>query len=175
MSCSEWKEYRLEDLSVSIKTGKTPPASVRKYLDKKEEGINFIGSKSVFDGYIDKESIINLNKESEEYIKNNFIEIADILLNVTGDGITFGRNAIVTEDILPAYTSQNIATIRLDKSKVNPKFIMYYLNMPNMKEYMNGFNSGSARRAISAKNIKTFEVTIPSLEEQGKITNIYHL
>jgi type I restriction enzyme, S subunit len=172
MSFSTFKEYKLDNISLAIKTGKTPPASIRKYLDKNEEGANFIGSKSIFDGFIDKESIINLNKQSERFLSNCSLEEDDILLNVTGDGVTFGRNAIVTKDILPSYVSQNIAIIRLDKSRVNPKFLMYYLIMPSMKEYINGMSSGSARRAISAKNIKELKVKIPPLQEQKSIAQM---
>ncbi|PHG81179.1 restriction endonuclease subunit S [Bacillus wiedmannii] len=160
---------KLKDISDIIKTGKTPPASVRKYVEK---GANFIGSKSIFDDFIDKNSFLQLNEESLTHLKNCSVEEDDILLNVTGDGITFGRNAIVTKEILPAYVSQNIAIIRLKKEIVDPKYIMYYLNMPTMKEYINNFSSGSARRAISAKNIKEFELRIPSLSHQKAISKL---
>jgi len=164
-----YRTVKLKEISFVIKTGKTPPAHVREYMS---EGNNFIGSKSVFDGYIDKSTFLHLNDESMPYLESNSLHEEDVLLNVTGDGITFGRNAMVTKDILPAYFSQNIAVIRLNKLMVHPKYISYYLNMPMMKEYINNHSSGSARRAIPAKNIKELEVRIPDLNIQTTVANI---
>ena len=164
----EWEVKELGKLTTKITTGSTPPSDVREYV---ENGVNFIRSQNVFDFFIDKSNIVKVNKESISYIKNSQVEENDVLLNITGDGITFLRSCTSPKDILPAYTNQSIAVIKPDKS-LDGKFLSYYFSLPDVKKYMEGYNAGSARRTLAAKHVNKFLVPLPSKKEQTKIATI---
>lgn len=165
---ADWNLDKLDNLTTKIATGSTPPSDVREYGNN---GVNFVRSSNIFDFHINKENIIKLNKESIKYVKNSEVESGDVLLNITGDGITFLRDCIATDDILPAYTNQSIAIIR-PKKLINGKYLSYYLSLSRVKKYMEAFNAGSARRTLAAKHVREFLIPFPNIEEQIKISNI---
>jgi len=70
-----------------------------------------------------------LTVEGNEEIKNSALEADDVIVTIIG--ATFdvvGRSAIVRKSHLPANINQNIALIRLDKTKINPTYLNAYLN-----------------------------------------------
>ena len=164
----DWKIDKLANLTNKIATGSTPPSEIREYND---EGVNFIRSSNIFDFFIDKENIIKINKESIHLLRNSEVRENDILLNITGDGITFLRDCIATSDILPAYTNQSIAIIRPNE-RINGFFLSYYLSLDHIKSYMENFNAGSARRTLAAKHVNQFLISFPEINEQIKIVDI---
>jgi type I restriction enzyme, S subunit len=91
----------------------------------------------------------------------------DILFSMAG--IFLGKNAIVTEDILPANTNQALAIIRLNKNLALPKFIHYYLRQKNVVELVNNMSGQSAQPNINFEEIKSIEVLLPPLLEQTSI------
>ena len=93
----------------------------------------------------------------------------DILLNITGDGITFGRACIVDKHSLPACVNQHVSIIRVDTTKASPGFVLAYLTHPNIKEYIESFNAGGSRRAITKGHIESFVVPLPPINEQHEI------
>jgi len=164
----DWNIDKLDNLTKKIATGTTPPSTVREYV---KNGVNFVRSSNVFDFYLDRKKVIKINKESIRFLKNSEVKSGDVLLNITGDGVTFLRDCIVPDGILPAYTNQSIAIIRTNE-RINSRYLSYYLSLGQIKKYMEAFNSGSARRTLAAKHVREFLVPFPSMEEQIKISDI---
>jgi type I restriction enzyme S subunit len=105
-------------------------------------------------------------------LKNVILQESDLLLNITGDGITFARCCAVPKEILPACVNQHVAIIRVDPRRADPGYVLSYLTHPAVKFYIESFNAGGSRRAITKGHIESFELALPSLEEQRAIAHI---
>jgi type I restriction enzyme S subunit len=57
----------------------------------------------------------------------------------------------------------------LDKAQANPGYILSYLTHPLIKAYIETFNAGGSRRAITKGHIESFVVPLPPLSEQAQI------
>ena len=99
-----------------------------------------------------------------------------MLLNITGDGITFARASIVPEEILPAAVNQHVSIIRVNQTKCLPGYLLAYLCLPHVKEYIGSFNAGGSRRAVTKGHIESFEVPLaPLLVQEAIQENVYGL
>ena len=95
-----------------------------------------------------------------------------MLLNITGDGVTFGRACIVPSEILPACVNQHVSIIRADQKAIIPGYLLSYLLHPDTKTYIESFNAGGSRRAITKGHIESFEIPLPPLPIQKAIAHI---
>jgi type I restriction enzyme, S subunit len=100
------------------------------------------------------------------------VQEGDILLNITGDGVTFGRSCIAPSWILPACVNQHVAIVRVDPTICSPGYLLSYLTHPLVKPYIESFNAGGSRRAITKSHIESFLVPLPPLEVQEQIAAI---
>ncbi|MBA7514205.1 hypothetical protein ES705_06230 [subsurface metagenome] len=164
-----WDLGKLGELTERIFTGTTPPVNIREYH---KYGVNFIRSQNIFDHYIDSENIVKLNEKSIKAMRSYEIRSGDVLLNITGDGITFLRCCKIPDTLLPAYANQSIAIIRTNRN-LDSDFLALFLSLTKIKEYMEGFNSGSARRTLAAKHVQEYLIPIPPENEQKAISLIF--
>lgn len=54
-------------------------------------------------------------------------QMGDLLLNSTGDGITFSGACLVPDSILPASVNQHVAIIRADPTLCESVYLLSYL------------------------------------------------
>ena len=95
-----------------------------------------------------------------------------MLLNLTGDAITFGRACIVPENALPACVNQHVAIVRVDPEQAVAGYVLSYLTHPLVKPYIESFNAGGSRRAITKGHIESFMIPLPTRDEQQAIAVI---
>lgn len=163
-----FKTYRLGDLVSKITKGTTPTTIGGRFTD---HGINFIKSEAVgYDGRIDKTTFVFIDHETHQKLKRSQLQKDDILFSMAG--IFLGKNALVTEDILPANTNQALAIIRIDQEKALPKFVHYYLRQPHVIKHINSISGQSAQPNINFDEIKSIEIWLPELKVQNKISGI---
>jgi type I restriction enzyme S subunit len=105
----------------------------------------------------------------QTFLKRSILEEGDILFTITG--ATIGKIAVVTLDILPANTNQNLAIIRLHQA-VNKKYIFYILRSNHMKDYIEKSAKASAQPSLNLRQINEFCIPLPSPEEQACIVAI---
>jgi type I restriction enzyme S subunit len=165
---SEWKEYKLGELTEVVTKGTTPTTIGGGFIS---EGINFIKSEAVgHDGRIDKSTFVFISEETHQKLRRSQLQVDDILFSMAG--IFLGKNAIVTKDLLPANTNQALAIIRLNKNKALPKYISYYLRQRTVVELVNNMSGQSAQPNINFEEIKSIDVTLPPLPEQAAIAEV---
>lgn len=165
---SEWKKYKLGDLTKLVTKGTTPSSLGGRFVDK---GINYIKSEAVgYNGRIDKSTFVCIDEEIHQKLKRSQLAKDDILFSMAG--IFLGKNALVPEDVLPANTNQALAIIRLNQSKANPKFIHYYLRQRSVIDYVNNMSGQSAQPNINFEEIKSIDILLPDIEEQTPIASI---
>jgi type I restriction enzyme, S subunit len=112
------------------------------------------------------------SQERDTFERDELIQNWIVLLNITGDGITFGGACEASARILPAVVNQHVSIIRVDPKIAEPGFVLAYLSHPNVKHYIESFNAGGSRRAITKGHIESFCVPLAPLPEQRAIAHI---
>lgn len=82
---------------------------------------------------------------------------------------------MIPREILPACVNQHVSIIRVDKSKAAPGYVLSYLTHPAVKSYIESFNAGGSRRAITKGHIESFEIPLPPVNEQYAISDILRI
>ncbi|WP_394230839.1 restriction endonuclease subunit S [Shewanella colwelliana] len=167
------KIWKLKDICSKIGSGATPRGGESAYLDERVE-YAFVRSQNVFDFKFESSEVRFISDESAQKLKGVHLQKDDILLNITGDGITFSRCCIVDERILPAAVNQHVAIIRVNKEVCLPGYLLAFLCAPETKAYIASFNAGGSRRAITKGHIESFEIPAASLKLQEAIQNIVY-
>ena len=165
---SEWKEYKLSEITNKITKGTTPTAKDGGFLEK---GINFIKAESVtLDGRIDSSKFAYISIKVHSKFKRSQLELNDILFSMAG--VHLAKSAIVKDIHLPANTNQALALIRAVPKIVNPKYLYYYLQQNKIVKYVNNSTSQSAQPNINLQEIGNLSIILPNLETQKKAAYI---
>jgi len=162
---------RLKQISKKIGSGATPTGGQAAY---QSDRTNFalVRSQNVFDrSFSDSSGLAFISDAQAEALRNVQLEKGDLLLNITGDGVTFGRACAVPSSVLPACVNQHVSIIRLNQEKADPGYVLSYLTHPTVKEYVEAFNAGGSRRAITKAHIESFVVPLPPLDTQRSIAS----
>ncbi len=166
-----WKLEKLIDLSIKIGSGSTPRGGESAYLPTRVE-YAFVRSQNVFDFHFSPNEMKFISGKDAEKLKGVHLEKEDILLNITGDGVTFARTCIVPEEILPAAVNQHVSIIRLDQKKCLPGYLLAYFCLPQIKDYIANFNAGGSRRAITKGHIESFEIPLAPVHVQEYVQKV---
>ncbi len=166
-----WHFRKLGTLCAKIGSGATPKGGKEVYLNSRIRHA-LIRSQHVFDRHFDSEGLAYISDSHASELKNAEVETGDVLLNITGDGVTFGRACLAPTAILPACVNQHVSIIRVKKDECDPGFLLSFLTHPVVKGYMESFNSGGSRRAITKGHIESFVVPLPPLREQRRIARL---
>ncbi|HMD84095.1 MAG TPA: restriction endonuclease subunit S [Terriglobia bacterium] len=167
----EWPVVRLGDIVLKIGSGATPLGGSENYL---AERLRFalIRSQNVFDRRFESSGLAFISDEQAKGLDNVLIQPDDLLLNITGDGITFSRCCRVPSDVLPACVNQHVSIIRVNQEIADPGYVLGFLTHPAVKTYIESFNAGGSRRAITKGHIESFRLPLPPREEQSVIAQI---
>ena len=168
---NEWSVVPLGSIALKVGSGSTPRGGEETYLP---ERMNYalVRSQNVFDRYFDPAGLAFISDQQADLLKGVVLQPEDLLLNITGDGVTFARCCPVPADILPACVNQHVAIIRLDPKLADPGYVLSYLTHPSVKSYIESFNAGGSRRAITKGHIESFRISLPPLGEQQRIAQI---
>lgn len=166
---SEWKKVKLGDYCLKIGSGSTPKGGSTVYV---ESGTSFIRSQNVYNLSFDYNGLTHITEEAANKLKGVTVFDEDILLNITGDSVA--RTCIVPNDVLPARVNQHVAIVRVDRKKMNGRFLNYYLASPRMQSFMLSLavGKGASRNAMTKQMIENFEVPCPPLDTQQQIATI---
>lgn len=166
-----WRLVHLRDITSKIGSGATPKGGESVYLQSR---INcaLVRSQNVHDRWFDSASLAFISDEHARELAGVELRTGDLLLNITGDGVTFARSCIVPDEVLPARVNQHVAILRTRPDVCISGYLLSYLTHPAIKEYIESFNSGGSRRAITKGHIESFVVPLPPLSEQARIDRI---
>jgi type I restriction enzyme S subunit len=68
--------------------------------------------------------------------------------------------------------NQHVSIIRVDPRLADSGFVLAFLTHPAVKRYIESFNAGGSRRAVTKGHIETFTLPLPPLSEQRAIADI---
>ena len=166
-----WPVVSLAQIATKIGSGATPKGGADAYLPSRAR-FALVRSQNVFDRHFDHDGLAFITDEQAGGLRGVVLQPDDILLNITGDGITFGRACMVPQDVLPACVNQHVSIIRLNPERADAGYVLAFLTYPEVKSYIESFNAGGSRRAITKGHIESFRLPLPPLPEQRAIAHI---
>ncbi|MGC2518277.1 MAG: restriction endonuclease subunit S [Burkholderiales bacterium] len=166
-----WPVVSLAEIATKIGSGATPKGGADAYLPSRAR-FALVRSQNVFDRRFDHDGLAFISDEQADGLRGVVLQPDDILLNITGDGITFGRACMVPTDVLPACVNQHVSIIRLDPQRADAGYVLAFLTHRDVKSYIESFNAGGSRRAVTKGHIESFRLPLPPLPEQHAIAHI---
>ena len=106
-----WRVKKLGSFCTKIGTGATPRGGSEVYLGSRTSHA-LVRSQNVFDRSFDRTGLAFISDRHAQELSNAEVCSSDVLLNITGDGVTFGRACIEPENVLPACVNQHVAIIK---------------------------------------------------------------
>ena len=119
--------------------------------------------------YIDKSNRF-LTSAAADRLKCTFLEPGDILLARMPDPL--GRACIFPGDSKRAVTVVDVCVIRVDKSRIDARWLMHCINSPGVRSEIGGYVTGTTRSRISRGNLSKVEIPLPPFPEQRRIAAI---
>ena len=167
----DWPVVSLAEIATKIGSGATPKGGADAYLPTRAR-FALVRSQNVFDRRFDNAGLAFITDEQADGLRGVALRPGDILFNITGDGITFGRACMVPTDVLPACVNQHVSIVRIDPRHADAGYVLAFLTHPGVKPYIESFNAGGSRRAVTKGHIESFRIPLPPLQEQRAIAHI---
>lgn len=166
---SDWPRVVLGDYCEKIGSGATPKGGSSVYLEKGD--VCLIRSQNIYNEGFKPDGLVYLDQQSAAKLKNVTVEEGDVLINITGDSVA--RVCSADPKYLPARVNQHVAIIRPLKTAFDPRFIRYYLAMPQVQYFLLSLAStGGTRNALTKGMLESLEVPKPELHIQTRIADI---
>jgi len=109
---------------------------------------------------------------SKEKIKETYLtQVNDVLVRLRVPNIAINIDVHNSNLIVPSF----VASIRVDKTKINSRFLTYYLNSNIAKKALKSSITGTAINMIKTKELEELKIKLPSLEKQKKIVKFLDL
>jgi type I restriction enzyme S subunit len=158
---SEWKEFKIGEITKKATSGGTPSTKVEEYyggnipwLNTKEVNFNRIWSTEKF--ITEK----GLNNSAAKWIDQNSVIVAMY-------GATAAKVAI---NKIPLTTNQACCNLIIDYKRANYEFVFYYIW--NKYEELENIAVGAAQQNLSVGVIADFPISLPPLPEQAAIASV---
>lgn len=158
---SEWKDYKIKDITSKITSGGTPKSSEAKYYDG---NIPWLNTKEINFNRITKTDRCiteeGLNNSSAKWIPKGAVVVAMY-------GATAAKVAYTQIDLT---TNQACCNLIIDDNKADSQFVYYYIQS-SYEELLN-LACGAAQQNLSVGVIADFPILLPPLDEQKRIASV---
>ncbi|MBD3842322.1 MAG: restriction endonuclease subunit S [Campylobacterales bacterium] len=154
----------ISNLTTKVGSGATPKGGKNVY---KDSGIPLIRSMNVHFDKIKYDEMAYIDDEQAKKLDNVEVKENDVLLNITGASI--GRVNIAPENLDGARVNQHVSILRLKQELMFPKFLKYYIESPDLQNWITKENYGTTRQALTKSMILNMLIPCPSFEEQNQI------
>ena len=160
-----WKSFDLKDICF-FQEG----PGLRNW-EYREKGTKFINIRCIKDGYLDTSISQFISSDEVESKYNHFLlNEGDYVLSSSG---TIGRIAVVHKYDLPLLLNTSVIRFRtLDESKLDSKYLFYFLQSKQFYEKIFEQSQGSAQVNFGPSHLKLLNASFPTLPEQKKIAEI---
>lgn len=160
-----WKVKKGIEITSKITKGQSPKWQGFEY---QSNGILFVTSENIRDGFIDVSEPKYLPLEFNKKIKNSQLAKGDILINIVGASI--GRCAVFVLDVECANTNQAVCVFRPNDEN-NGTFLSFYLQDETTQNRLFRTQVETARANLSLGDFRKFRFVIPQKEEQIRIAH----
>jgi restriction endonuclease S subunit len=160
---AKYKAEKLKDLISKIDVGFVG-TMVKYYTDK---GIPLLQTKNINNFFVNDNERIQITKDFHNLLKKSQVNYEDILIARSG---SFGKASIyLKKEII---NSSDIIIIRANELKINPYYLVAYLNSKSGVRQMLRFASGGLQGHVNLTILEELEVSILSHSFQQKIEDI---
>jgi len=159
-----WDVLRLEDVTKQFISGGTPSTKNPKYWNG---DIPWIRSVHLTRYYVDETSIEQfITKEGLENSASNIVPKGNVII-ATRVGV--GKSAV---NLIDVAINQDLTGLIIDKSKIDPFFLVWYLLSPKILSILESFTRGTTIKGIAQNHIKNLLIPLPPIDEQRRIAEI---
>jgi len=163
----KWRTNRLADIAELVTKGTTPTTLGRAFT---EEGVNFIKAEALNgDSTIDWQGIAFIDHETHDLLKRSILQEDDVLLTIAGAQI--GKCGFLKAEHIPANCNQAVGIIRLDKKKVEPRFVYYFFKLPGTFALVQSLGAQAAQPNLNLTRLREIQVPQPPRVEQSHIAS----
>ena len=168
---AEWKTYRLEQLDIIFEDGdrssRYPKAS--EYLKCGKHP--FINTRNIVNNQLDWTDVNFIPDEKFSSISKGRVSPSDILISTRGSKL--GKTAYYTfHPWKQPLINAQLLIIRCNDEKVEAKYLWHLLSSAEGQQQINSLKSGSAQPQLPVRDLKKFEVTLPSRELQRMVVTV---
>jgi restriction endonuclease S subunit len=161
-------KYKLKDI-VDAQFGLVLNRKEDKSMKSKIK-YQILQSKSVRDNKIDLDNISWFH--SKEEIDDYYLtKVDDILFKVTEPFDT----VLIKESTSGLLVAANFIILRVSSSKVIPRFLLWYLGRPNIKNRIRLLTQGTSIIAIRTSDLLDLTINVPILDKQKQIEEFLDL
>lgn len=122
------------------------------------------------EGYWRNRSGRSMTPESAARLGCTYLEPGDVLVARMPDPL--GRACIFPGDARRAVTVVDVCVLRPPLGSVNSKWLMWFINAPQMRTRIEALQSGTTRKRVSRKNLGNLTLPVPPLDEQRRIVEV---
>ena len=161
----EWPQFTLGDLCSLITDGKHGDCE-----DQPHSGFYFLSVKDILGNRLVYENARQITEvDFSETNRRTNLQPGDVLFTNTG---TIGRMAIAGDDPRTYRTTfqKSVAILKPRRDLIDPRFLYYLLHFDNAN--LSEFAAGTTQKNLLLKDIRSFEVKVPTLPEQRAIAHI---
>lgn len=160
-----WKLEKLQDICAQITDGKHGDCQ-----DEPDSGFYFLSCKDVVNGKLNYEDARQITEADflDTHRRTRFAP-SDVLITNSG---TIGRMALARDDELTRRTTfqKSVAILKPVTTRVEPTFLYYALQSDSHR--LIEFAGGTAQKNLLLRDLRAFEVRVPSLPVQRRIAGI---
>ena len=156
-----WEEHRLDEYIIFLTSGSRGWAQY--FVD--EENELFITIKNVKKNHITLDNIQYIAAPNNKEAERTKVKPGDLLISITAD---LGRTGVIDDDIAEkgAYINQHLSLVRLDRSRINPLYVSYFLETEGGKMQFESKNQNGVKAGLNFDAIKSLKILVPPLGMQ---------
>ncbi|MDQ6420516.1 restriction endonuclease subunit S [Paenibacillus sp. LHD-117] len=168
---NQWKKLKLDDVCSEIYRYPTFYG-----LEYKPSGIPVIRIGNILSsGVVDPElnNYVFIDEEVSMDYPRTIIELNDIVMAVRGDGSTAKKIALVnSENLVNANISPNVLRFKANTNIVTPFYLFFFLTSTTGQSELNSHVKRTAKKNITATDIKGISIPVPPLDKQMAFSNL---
>lgn len=144
------------------------------YAFKSDKYVSFDGARVIRITNVQKGKIVDNDPKLYPFselttLENYKILEGDILMSLTGN---VGRVGKYPKDLLPAYINQRVCRVKSTSDKLLENYLFHFLNSNFFENDAIRNSAGAAQLNLSTKWVSEYEIPLPPLDVQQKITSI---
>ena len=160
---NSWVKVKLKNICQFINGDRSSNyPSPNEYVD---DGIPFLGADSLCGRYVDITQSKKITKEKYYSMGGAKIHEGDILYTLRGS--TIGKNAMATFN--DGTVASSLMVIR--PISIVPEYLLYWVNSEEEFQQRQSYINGSTAPNLSAENVGSFVMFLPSVAEQREIAD----
>ncbi len=154
---------RLVDLALKIDVGHVG-SMVSRY---REEGVLLLQTRNVRPFFLDTDDCVNIDGQFHELLRKSHVHRGDILIARSGSfgcaGMYFGERTINSADII---------IIQPKSNKVNPLYLLAFINSWYGQFQIRRFASGGLQGHVNLTILESLRIPLPPLATQERVAEV---